>query len=192
MHEEEPPILRTLERGSLILVLALLAGLAAWFGTRDSRLGRAVREQGDQIERTGERVELHERAIADQAVTIESNRVEIERHSVELERNAGEIEDLRAAGVAHERALEELRARGTSIEERLTLAEGDLEKTRALEEALLALREQLRAIESASANDARRIAELSERLAILDRERRDELDRIERIERSLGIEPDPR
>ena len=172
-------------------MLTIIAGLAAWFGTRDSDLGRAVREQGDELERTGERVDLHERVIADQAVTIETNRQEIERHAVELEETREEIASLEQAGAAREHALEELRASARALEGRLSAAEGELARSRAVEEDLAFLREQLRILQEKSASDARRLNELNARLESLDRGRQDELDRLDRIERALGIDPEP-
>ena len=91
------PMLRTLERGSLVIVLSLLVALGAWLGSSDSRLDRTIRDQGDRIEETEKQVDLHEKVIVDHTVSIESNREAIERNSVAIESTRDGIDGLETA-----------------------------------------------------------------------------------------------
>ena len=171
--------------------MALLVGVAAWFGSRDSALDRTLDDHTERLERSEERIDLNERLNIEQAVTIETNRQSIEQNTRDLEEQKTAIEDLVAKGKAQAAALEALRDSLSDARERLAAAEGTLEEQAALREQIEQLGDKLATLERSAVDDARRIGEMRGQLDALERERQLDLERIERIERALGIDPPP-
>lgn len=168
-------MLRTLERGSLIIVLAGLVGLGFWFGSRDSQLRDAIEEQEEKLESTDQRLGVEERTSAEHAEAIAENR--------------RAIEELRAKDEARAAEAATLERRAKELEERLAAAEGDLEEQRALAAELAEARTRLEALEKAGAGDGKRIAALEEQLRLLQEDRERDSGRIDRLERALGLDP---
>lgn len=176
--------MRTLERGSLLIVIAGLIGLGFWFGSRDTRFDRALQDQGKALEETGLQLETQGRSIEENRATIESNRAAIDAHSEELA-------TLRASEAERVAEIASLRGEASALEERLVAAEANAELVTELGETLEAVRSRLDTFERAGVTDGRRISELEGRLEALERERAETDARLERIERALEIDPSP-
>jgi predicted RNase H-like nuclease (RuvC/YqgF family) len=82
-----------------------------------------------------------------------------------------------------------LDAKAKELERRLAAAEGAIEEQKALAAELGAARERLEGLERASLLDGKRVSELEERLRFLEEDRARDTERLDRLERALGIDP---
>jgi chromosome segregation ATPase len=179
---EEPAILRTLERGSLLIVLLALVGLGFWLGSRDHRLDRKIEEQGKTLERNDQRLLVEETATVEHAAAIERNRAAIEEHRVA-------IAELHTKQALREAELAALTATSRTLEDRLGKAETDLARHEELATELATVRERLSAIEAARTAEQKRLSTLEKALRELEAEREGTRERLDRLERALGIDP---